>query len=95
MAELPPELNPKFSKLKSKKDLVTGMVLRIPWPTTALDQDVGYKLCVVSHIAKSGLPVIETPNGGRLEVSNLKDLYYVKGTPKDESVGNEILFDSE
>lgn len=94
MAELPPELNPKFGKLKSKKELVTGMVLRIPWPTTALDQDIGYKLCKVVSITKSGLPVIETPAGGRLEVSNLKEMYYVKGTPKDESVGNEVLFDS-
>lgn len=95
MGELPPELNPKFSKLKSKKGLKIGMVLRIPWPAGALDTEMGYKLCPIHHLTKSGNPIIMTENGGMLELETTKDLYFVKGTDTDEFTAGQALFDSD
>lgn len=95
MGELPPELDPKFSKVKSKKGLKIGMVLRIPWPTGALDRSLGYKLCPIHHISKNGNPIVTTENGGMLELETVKDLHFVKGTDQDEFAAGKALFDSD
>lgn len=85
LPKLPIMFDRKFEKLKSKKDLVLGMALRVPWPKDGLNTDLDYKICTVIDIMKSGYPVVETPNGGRLEITNLKEMYYLAESVQKET----------
>lgn len=84
MSTLPVNLDNTWIKVKSRKELAPGMVLRIPWPDGALDRIVHHKELKINRISGSGNAVIETPAGGELELDTIKDLYYKKGTePQD------------
>ena len=64
--------------VKTKKDLKEGMSLRVPWPDEALMEEskVWHKVCKIKSINKKGLPIVELPSGGVIELMTIKGLSY-------------------